>query len=903
MKIKILFTILCTLWCPIALLAQPSQVLPEDSLALIEIYNEFGGAQSGLNWLNGPVESWGDTENEIVIDIFEGDSFWRVTQINIAGKGLSGMLSEAVNALDELQLLSVSNNNIVELPSALSLSNLIILNVGNNELSELPNLDALASLQILNCASNQLSSLPDLNQLTQLETLNFTTNNITQLPDLTELQRLTQLAGQNNRLTFLPELNQLVSLRVLSICCNQLKSLPRLNGLVSLEELSCFSNQLIELPPMDSLFRLRELNCSNNKLDTLPDLKDLEELEFIDCSKNLLKFEDIVPIVDIPYAIVYAPQANMPLFDFYITAGRDIHVDGYEESNPLPSNEYKWVKGGGLVYSNNRLLTIDSTSKSDSTLFTLTVTNPNAPDLEIMAPIQMHVFGGDDEIPFDTTSLIVRRNALSTSFPEQIEAVDIKNCDCISEVLNIELWENIESLIEQNTIRMGSGSDIRKDTFDFNFIIEPGPVDSNLTCGVFTNFSPPVSGPTEYDVNIAVVGSGIASHDDLLPYLYTIRNGESSPIGCISSGRLSWDFLTGNQHVVVNNSHETHIAGIIARDFPGNINLNLIDLKIFDETGHLFDLICAIQFAVEAGAEIINLSLGYNYETPSEPLYRVLKNAEEAGVLVVISAGNEDGDNDAIDRWPGNFVIPQVYNNSDMPKLNNLIVVAGLNDSQDALADFSNHGASTVHIAAPAYGVISTVVTPEGISIYDAYSGTSMAAGEASRVAGILKAYKEDLSPIDNVEAIFQSAISIGHGDKIIMHNAKINLSGAIEKLELPNEEEILMQINTNPHLPFSRERPSPVINGPHESLEEIELQIGNGNLLYRNIDFRVLQIPVPPSGNPVYQQLCSFGNKVSWNGILNDGSTIDLRNGQYLIELRVNGRLVNVFPTHISIR
>jgi thermitase len=242
-------------------------------------------------------------------------------------------------------------------------------------------------------------------------------------------------------------------------------------------------------------------------------------------------------------------------------------------------------------------------------------------------------------------------------------------------------------------------------------------------------------------VRIAIVDSGIdAGHPDLAGKVVAAANFTASNTTADLSG------------------HGTHVAGIAAASFDNGTgiagmapNARLMDVKVLaidatgQSTGDCADVADGIVWAVDNGANVINLSLGS--AAPCPVMAMALEYAFSHGALPIAAAGNS-------------ATTARSYPAADP----NVVSVAATDDD-DRLATFSNRSADWVDVAAPGVDIVSTLPTYDNASgavRYGYLSGTSMAAPIVSGIAALIWSQMPAGSANRDVEArLFGSADAI----------------------------------------------------------------------------------------------------------------------------------------------
>jgi Leucine-rich repeat (LRR) protein len=128
--------------------------------------------------------------------------------------------------------------------------NLQVLSLYDNNISNIPSLAGLTHLQMLYLYDNNISDISALAGLTNLESLTLLNNNISDISPLASLANLEQLYLGSNNISDISPLASLTNLTYIELYNNNISDISPLVGFLSLRELYLQDNNISDISPL-----------------------------------------------------------------------------------------------------------------------------------------------------------------------------------------------------------------------------------------------------------------------------------------------------------------------------------------------------------------------------------------------------------------------------------------------------------------------------------------------------------------------------------------------------------------------------------------------------------------------------------------------------------------------------
>jgi subtilisin family serine protease len=261
-------------------------------------------------------------------------------------------------------------------------------------------------------------------------------------------------------------------------------------------------------------------------------------------------------------------------------------------------------------------------------------------------------------------------------------------------------------------------------------------------------------GFTGQGVTIAIIDDGVDyNHPALSNNIWNntreiANNGIDDDKNGFIDDALGWNFVDNNNDPNDRSfdGHGTHVAGIAAAngdEIKGvAFNAKIMPIKVLgSEGGSDVNIAKGIRYAINNGAKVINLSLGGDSPILAPELIEAFQVAKQAGVAIVVAAGNERQSGGAIK--PGN---PALF-----AAAQDLGIAAGAIDNGRFLFEDSNPAGTQRlnYLVAPGVTIRSTL--PGGG--YGLLSGTSMATPHIAGTIALMLSANPNLT-VDQIEDI-----------------------------------------------------------------------------------------------------------------------------------------------------
>ncbi len=292
-----------------------------------------------------------------------------------------------------------------------------------------------------------------------------------------------------------------------------------------------------------------------------------------------------------------------------------------------------------------------------------------------------------------------------------------------------------------------------------------------------TKIQAPVAWDTETgdsSLIIAVLDTGIdVDHPDFAKHVWQnskeiAGNGKDDDGNGYVDDVNGWDFVSNDNNPSVDLSlttdpdavsHGTLVAGLIAAEtnngsgYAGVLwEAKIMTLRMLDEVGvgNEPDAAAAIDYAVENGAKVINMS--FAGDNASLILTSAVKRAYEAGVVIVAALGNNAQNVNNIPVYPACLT----------GQSTDWVIGVTSTDDGDNGSDFSNYGVECADLSAPGediFGLGYQDITQGFADPYSGpWSGTSTASPLVAGAVGLLLIQYPDLTP-DEVAIILKLSV------------------------------------------------------------------------------------------------------------------------------------------------
>ena len=283
---------------------------------------------------------------------------------------------------------------------------------------------------------------------------------------------------------------------------------------------------------------------------------------------------------------------------------------------------------------------------------------------------------------------------------------------------------------------------------------------------------------------VGVIDNGFdPTFSNISDNLWTFPND----LTCYSSTNINGYNAINPYSSIQDRKHATGVAAIIGSLSPSQADLQLMNIKAKQsgsQNKNLFRFICGMQFGLDAGVDIFNISMGY-YGRRSALLKRMIDTADSLDVLIVASAGN--GGETMSNHWPSSFT--GTYQN---------VVSVGATNAEGEAMSFSSQG----DIYVPGYNIFFKNNSTE---VKFVRSGTSFSTPAVTAAAVAILASDASITPNSIKNEIIDANIGLSWPDtlykyiKVVLEDDRVDIEDDIlvETQDITTEDEEFSAYNS----------------------------------------------------------------------------------------------------------
>ena len=428
-------------------------------------------------------------------------------------------------------------------------------------------------------------------------------------------------------------------------------------------------------------------------------------------------------------------------------------------------------------------------------------------------------------------------------------------------------------------------------------------------------------GYTGKNVVVAVLDSGInIDHYDLKDHLWT-GYADTDGDGFADDVIHGWNYVSDNSEINDDFGHGTHCAGVVCGDGTiGNTtgvapDATLMTLKIVNRAGggSVTNMIKGVQFAVENGAQILSISLGYKIEqiglAAKESLRQTFVSALDAGVIVCAAAGNDGATSGSLNNIDIPGACPPPWLHEDQKVINegglSSVVCVGSVNSYNEHVTTSSEGPVTWQDVASyndypydgtnTFGLIRPDISAPGELVYslkydenDKYkymSGTSQATPCVAGVMALMLEKNSSLTPAQICEIIETTASNKPTAKNNYVGSGVVDALAAVNACDAANEKAFIKISRYTPKTIINKNNIEVKItvsnqgkgtcenavstlstNDPYITIQEASQNVGNISTNTEKVLSYVIDAVNAPNGHMSILSLTTTDGSISWS-------------------------------------